>query len=149
MRKLIKDSEDNVFELNSLNGSIPDGYTEVPSEELDAEELALARKKKVESVRSQRDAMMLVHDKVYLIALKDATDTTTILADRQLLLDLPEDAQTAIDALATKEDVEAYDAFADSVEKWTKEGEADVFVDPVDETWTHVPSVPLLSRSYE
>jgi hypothetical protein len=26
-------------------------------------------------------------------------------------------------------------------EKWTKEGETDVFVDPQDETWTHAPAV--------
>ncbi len=30
-------------------------------------------------------------------------------------------------------------------EKWTKDGEADVFVDPIDETWTHVPAVEAVS----
>jgi hypothetical protein len=30
-------------------------------------------------------------------------------------------------------------------EKWTKDGEADVFVDPLDETWTHVPAVEAIA----
>lgn len=112
MRKLVKDSENNVMELISINGFIPPGYTEVPSEEVEAEELALARKRKMEEVRSRRDAMMLVHDKVYLIALKDSADTTAMLADRTTLLDLPAVTQAAIDAMLTKEEVQAYDAFS-------------------------------------
>jgi len=111
MRKLVKDSEDNVMELVSLNGFIPDGYTEVPENEIEAEELSLTRIKKMTQVRSQRDSMMLSHDKKYMIALKDATDTTAMLADRTILLDLPAVAQVAIDALVTKEDIEAHDAF--------------------------------------
>jgi hypothetical protein len=112
MRKLIKDSEDNVMVLVSPNGFIPDGYTEVPSEEVDTEELILARKNKMDEVRSQRDEMMVVHDKVYLIALKDSSSTVALLTDRTALLDLPEDAQTAVDALTTIEDIKAYDAFS-------------------------------------
>lgn len=30
-------------------------------------------------------------------------------------------------------------------EKWTKDGEADVFTDPLDETWTHVPAVEAVA----
>ena len=112
MRKLVKDSEDNVMVLVSPNGFIPDGYTEVPAEEIDAEELILARKNKMDQIRGKRDAMMNVHDKVYLIALKDSTSTITLLIDRTALLDLPETAQTDIDALTTVEDVKAYDAFS-------------------------------------
>jgi hypothetical protein len=112
MRKLIKDSENNIFELESINGFIPPGYTEVPAEELEAEELTLARKNKIDEVRSKRDRMMIVHDKIYLIALKDNSSTTAILADRQVLLDLPEVAQGAVNVLETVEDIKAYDAFA-------------------------------------
>lgn len=111
MRKLVRDSENNVFRIHSLNGSIPSEYTEVPEEEIAAEELNIARAKKMIQIRAQRDSMMEVHDKVYLIALKDAADTTAILADRQIMLDIPEDAQTAIDALESAEDIETYDAF--------------------------------------
>lgn len=34
-------------------------------------------------------------------------------------------------------------------EKWTKEGEADVFVDPLDATWTHVPAIPAVEYQPE
>jgi len=111
MRKLVKDAQDNVMVLISLNGSIPDGYTEVPENEVAAEELTLARTSKMAEVRNKRDAMMVSHDKQYLIALKDGADTANMLADRTILLDLPAVAQVAIDALETKEEVEAYDAF--------------------------------------
>ena len=113
MRKLIKDSEGNLARLNSLNGLIPDGWTEVPAEELDAEELNLARTKKMSSIRSQRDEMLLTNDKLWLIASKKGEDTAALEADADTLRDLPEAAQTALDALETTEEVEAYDAFAD------------------------------------
>lgn len=111
MGKLYKDENDNVVSISSVNGFVPPGYTELPAEEVEAAELDRARSKKMTSVRAQRDGMMLVHDKKYMIALKDSADTADLLADRTALLDLPAAAQAAVDALETKEEIDAYDAF--------------------------------------
>jgi hypothetical protein len=111
MKKLIKDSEGNVAELISLNGFIPDGYTLVAEEEIEAEEIALARKNKMAEVRAKRDAMLLKNDTAFVIAQKDSASTTALVADAQVLRDLPELAQTEVDALATVESIKAYDAF--------------------------------------
>jgi hypothetical protein len=112
MRKLVKDSEDNVMVLVSSNGFIPDGYTLVAEEEIAAEELILARSNKMGEVRAKRNAMLLKNDTAFVIAQKDAASTTGISADAVILRDLPESAQTAVDALTTVEDIKAYDAFA-------------------------------------
>ena len=113
MRKLVKDAQDNVMVLVSPNGFIPDGYTLVAEEEVDAEELNLARVKKMAEVRNKRDALMLSHDRQYLIAIKDNASKANLDSDRSTLLDLPELAQTEVDALTTVEDIQAYDAFSE------------------------------------
>lgn len=112
MKKLLRDSENNVVQLVTIDGKIPTGYTEVPEEEVQVEELALARKFKLEEVRLKRDAMLVVHDKLFLIALKDGTSTTSLLADRSILLDLPELAESELAALETVEDIKSYDCFS-------------------------------------
>jgi len=112
MRKLIKDSENNVMELVSLNGFIPDGFTEVAVEDISTEELSLARKNKMAEIRSKRDAMLLVNDKVWIIASKTSASVTNIETDAATLRDMTIDAQTDIDSLTTVEDIKAYDAFA-------------------------------------
>lgn len=113
MRKLIKDSEGNVAELMAVDPSfIPTGWTEVPAEEVDAEELTLARKYKMDAVRAKRNAWLLINDKEWLIAAKKNESTAGLEADAVALRDLPEAAETALDALSSVEDVEAYDAFA-------------------------------------
>lgn len=112
MKKLVKDSNGNVAELLSLNGLIPEGWELVPEEELATEELALAKRNKMSEVRAERDARLLENDKQWLIASKKGEPTVTIEAAAQTLRDLPEAAETALDALTTVEDIKAYDAFA-------------------------------------
>lgn len=114
MRKLVKDSENNVMELISVNGFIPEGFTEVPAESQDSEELALARKNKMAEIRAKRDIILLQNDKMWLIASKKGESTTDLEADAQTLRDLPASAQTALDAIANIEDlddIKTYDAF--------------------------------------
>jgi hypothetical protein len=112
MRKLIKDQEGNVAELFSVNGLIPEGFTEVPSEELADSELLVARKLKMESVRTRRNSLLIQNDKLWLIASKKGESTTGLEADAETLRDLPELAQTELDALEAVEDIQAYDCFA-------------------------------------
>lgn len=112
MRKLVKDTNGTVMELVSPNGFIPDGFELVPEEELGAEELALARKNKLAEIRAERDARLLVNDKQWLIASKTAQDKTSIETLAQTLRDLPEAAETALNALNDVEAIKAYDAFA-------------------------------------
>jgi hypothetical protein len=113
MKKLIKDSENNVMELISLNGSIPPGYTEVAAEEVAAEELNLARRNKMAEIRARRNAMLQKNDVAFLIAQKTSASTTAIKADANILRDLPEAAQTEIDGLESVESIRDFDAFAE------------------------------------
>jgi hypothetical protein len=112
MRKLIKDSEDNVFEMDSLNGLIPDGYTEVPAEEIEAKELALAKRNKMSEIRAKRDSWLLANDKKWLIASKKAEPTNLLEQDAAVLRNLPESAEAALAFISTVENVKSYDAFS-------------------------------------
>lgn len=112
MAKLYRDEEGNVVRLVSINGFVPEGLTEVPAEEVEAEELTLERARKMEEIRAKRDAMLLVNDKDWLIASKKGEDTTALEADAQALRDMTTQAQTDVDALATVDDIKAHDAFA-------------------------------------
>ena len=112
MRKLVKDSEDNVMVLNSVNGFIPDGYTLVADEDIDAAEIVIARARKMVEIRAKRDYMLVENDKQWLIASKKAESTTTLEADAVILRDMTDDAQTAIDAESDLQTVKDYDAFA-------------------------------------
>jgi hypothetical protein len=98
MRKLIKDQNGNVFELASPKGFIPDGYTEVPAEELDnaeaaisAQKLGASRDAKLNEVRAAREPKLKRADILTNIAYLDAWDDTkkAALKDfRQALLDI-------------------------------------------------------------
>lgn len=113
MRKLVKDSSGNVAELLSLNGSIPGGWEEVPVEELESTELSLAKANKMIQIRAERDRRLVENDRQWLIASKTGQPTTTVESAAQTLRDLPEAAETALNALTTVEDIKAYDAFAE------------------------------------
>jgi hypothetical protein len=112
MRILVKDENDNVMVLNSVTGFIPPGFSIVPEEELEAEELALQRLNKLAEVRARRDSMLLRNDKEWLIEAKKSNPTTAIEADAQTLRDLPELAETELAALTDLELIKAYDCFA-------------------------------------
>jgi hypothetical protein len=112
MKKLVKDAEGNLAELLSLNGSIPEGWQEVPAEELEAEELVLAKRNKMAEIRAKRDTMLLKNDKLWLIASKKGESVTALEQDAAVLRSLPELAQSAIDALPSVESIKAYDAFS-------------------------------------
>jgi len=112
MRKLVKDSEDNVMVLVSPNGFIPDGYTEVPSEELEAEELALVKRNKMSEIRAKRDSWLLANDKKWLIASKKQESTNLLEQDAAVLRNLPESAEAALAFISTVENVKSYDAFS-------------------------------------
>lgn len=112
MRILVKDENNNVMVLTSVNGFIPPGYTQVPEEELAEQELALARKDKMTEIRTERDRRLLENDKEWLIASKTGQSTATIETEAQTLRDLPEAAEVALAALTTIEDIKNYDAFS-------------------------------------
>ena len=112
MRKLVKDSENNVMVLVSPNGFIPEGYTLVADEEINSEELKLARKKKMAEIRNQRDAMLLNNDKQWLIASKKAESTTSLESDAQILRDMTTDAQSDLNGATALDAIESYNAFA-------------------------------------
>lgn len=110
MKKLLKDSEGNVFEAD-VKFEIPDGFVEVLAEDYESEELKLARTKKMSQIRSRRDLMLLNHDRQYLIALKDSADTTDLLADRQILLNVPQDSETYLNSETDLESIKSFDPF--------------------------------------
>lgn len=114
MRKLIKDSQGNIGELVLASDIdfMPEGWSEVPAEELEAEELALARRNKMAEIRLKRDVWLLVNDKEWLIKSKKQESTVALEADAEALRDLPEAAQAAVDAMSSPEDIRAYDAFS-------------------------------------
>jgi hypothetical protein len=111
MRKLVKDQENNVMVLVSPNGFIPPGYTEVPSEEVEAEEIILARKNRLGAIRAERDSLLLINDKNWLIASKKGESTTSIETEAQNLRDIPEMAEDDLALLESVEDIEAYNPF--------------------------------------
>lgn len=112
MKILVKDSNDNVMELDSVNGSIPEGLTAVPQEDSDAAELSLSKKNKLGEIRSKRDSMLSKNDTVWMISKKKNESTTAIEADAEILRDLPELAETELDELTDVEDIKAYDCFS-------------------------------------
>lgn len=112
MRILVKDENNNVMILTSVNGFIPPGFTVVPQEEIATEELILARKDRLASVRAERDKKLLQNDKLWLIASKKGEPTAGLETDAQTLRDLPELAETELAALETVEDIKAYDCFS-------------------------------------
>lgn len=111
MKKIVKDSENNLMELISLNGLIPDGYTEVSEEEVEAAQLQIAKQRKMSAIRSTRDQRLVENDKQWLIASKKGESTTAIETEAQALRDLPEAAELALSELETVEDILAYDPF--------------------------------------
>lgn len=113
MKKLVKDQNGNLAELVSVSNYIPEGWELVPSEELSDAELALAKRDKMAEIRSERNRMLAANDVAWLIASKQGQATTALEADAQVLRDLPEAAEAAIDLLESAEAIKAYDAFAD------------------------------------
>lgn len=111
MKVLIKDSENKVKIIDSIDGFIPPGYTLVAEEEVEAEKLNLAKSNKLAEIRAKRDEMLSINDKLWLIASKKAHPTTSLETDAETLRDLPELAQSELDALETVEEVQAYDCF--------------------------------------
>lgn len=115
MRKLAKDSDGNLVEIISTKGDIPSDFTEVPQEEVDSEELALARANKMAEIRTERDGMLEQNDVMWLIAAKKGESTADIEADAQELRDMTIAAQTYVDGVTDIEnidDIKDYDAFA-------------------------------------
>lgn len=111
MKLLVRDSENNVMELISINGFIPPGLTLVPQEEIEGEELALARKKRLAEIRGERDQKLLDNDKAWLIASKTGQSTTAIETEAQNLRDIPELAEDELALLESVEDIKAYNPF--------------------------------------
>lgn len=111
MRILVKDSNNNVMVLLSLNGSIPSGLTVVPQEEIATEELALARKDRLAAIRAERDQKLLDNDKAWLIASKTGASVTAIESEAQNLRDIPEMAEDELALLETIEEIKAYNPF--------------------------------------
>ena len=115
MSKLYKDLEDNIVAISSINGFVPEGYTEVPIEEVDAAKLVRARSKKMAEIRAQRDSMLIQNDKMWLIESKKGNATTDIEADAVELRNMTTAAQTAVDAIidiADIDDIKNHDAFS-------------------------------------
>jgi len=108
MAKLYKDSEDNIVSIISVNGTIPDGYTELIAEEIDAAELQRCKDSKIADIKMKRDIKLLANDKEWIIASKSGNDTVSIVATRDALLADVETAETDIAALTTKEEVKAF-----------------------------------------
>jgi len=111
MRLLVRDENGHVMVLNSVNGFVPPGYTLVPSEDQEAEEIALARKNKLGEIRAKRDELLLANDKAWLIASKKGLSTTALEAEAETLRDLPETVELALAELETLEEIAAYEAF--------------------------------------
>lgn len=111
MRILVKDSQDNVMILNTVNGFIPAGFTLVPQEEIEAEEISLARKDRLAAIRAERDQKLLDNDKAWLIASKKGQSTTALESAAQALRDLPEVAQAELALLSDLEEIKAYNPF--------------------------------------
>lgn len=114
MKKLLRNSQNEPVEAIILNGVIPEGFTEIEEEDLAAEEMIIARSKKMSEIRTRRDSMLKDHDKQFLIAQKTSADTTQLLADYQILLDIPQNAELALDALNAVQDIKDHDAFANA-----------------------------------
>lgn len=112
MRILVKDENDKVMILESIDGIIPSGLTAVPSEDLETSELIVARETKLSEIRSKRDLMLAKNDTLWLIASKKGEPTTSLEADAETLRDLPELAETELNALETVEEIQAYDCFS-------------------------------------
>ncbi len=113
MKRLIKNSENVIAEVVLVSATnIPEGWELVPSEEeLDAQ-LSLAKRDKLAEIREKRDAMLFKNDILWLIASKKGEATTALEADADTLRDLPELAETELDALSDVEDIQAYDCFS-------------------------------------
>jgi len=111
MKKLVKDSENNVMELISVNGLIPSGFTLVPEEELEAEELSLARKDRLAAIRAERNQKLRENDTQWLIASKTGQSLTAIETEAQNLRDIPELAEDELALLTDLEAIKAYNPF--------------------------------------
>lgn len=100
MRRLIKDSDNNVFEMHSINGFIPPGYTEVSAEDSEAAEASIASQKlsearaaKLEEVRNARKPKLKRVDVLMNIAYLNSwtgPEKTQLKDYRQALLDITE-----------------------------------------------------------
>ena len=100
MRKLIKDSEGNIFIFASVKGAIPQGHVEVPAEELEAAEaditsskLNSARASKLDEVRAARVPKLARVDLLCNLAILNswtAGEKTELREYRQALLDITE-----------------------------------------------------------
>ena len=73
-------------------------------------------------------------------------DITDIMQKDQSLDEIDEQYLEAIEVPAVEyvAPVEAVEAVEAQPEKWTKEGEEDLFEDPEDETYTHEPALPAI-----
>lgn len=112
MKRLVKDQNGNLAELVSPSGFIPEGWELVPENELEVSELAVAKRDKMTEIRAERNRMLKANDEAWLIASKTGQATTALESDAQILRDMTEAAETALDALTTVEDIKAHDAFA-------------------------------------
>lgn len=112
MKRLVKNAEGSTVILIAPPEILPPGFSEIAPEEMATEELALAIKEKLVNVRAKRDDMLAINDKLWLIASKKGESTTGLEADAETLRDLPELAETELEAMETVEDVQAYDCFA-------------------------------------
>lgn len=111
MRILVKDENNVVMVLNSVNGFIPPGFSVVPQEEVEAEEIALARKDRLAAIRAERDQKLVDNDKAWLIASKKGQSTTALETEAQNLRDIPEMAEDELALLETIEEIKAYNPF--------------------------------------
>lgn len=75
-------------------------------------DLAQARTKVLNLRRATRDEMLIKNDAMWAEASKRGQDVTDILADAEKLRDMPETAQTELDALTDLDEIWEYDPFA-------------------------------------
>lgn len=111
---LLKDQDGKVVEMIQVKpGFIPDGYELVPEEDINTEELKLARAARMIEIRAKRDQMLKINDREWLIAKKMNQPTEDIEADAQILRMVPQTAQTELNKKRSLNTIKSYDVFAD------------------------------------
>jgi hypothetical protein len=104
MKKLVKNSDNDIVILFSVDGSIPNGYTEVSEEEMEAAQATIASKQldssrndKLSEIRAAREAKLKRADILCNLAYLNSWTTqekNELKAYRQALLDITNSYKT-------------------------------------------------------
>ena len=116
MEHLYKNKDGEIRKLILIGGGDPSGFLPEGGqlvESSDENKLKAKVVKKMAQIRSKRDELLSENDKEWIIAGKQKKATKDIEDRAQELRDLPAMAQVDLDAMATEEEVEAYDPFAE------------------------------------